>query len=259
MTPNKIPTFLSQRLAWLLAPIALLCACATPLKPVETQKVDEQRKFVKNYKLGEQMTVNVGDSIIKLQDYWLEISESPVVVSNKTVSVKRGRVDLTLLADQKYPIKGKLTSNGIEYLVVVPPLALLSNEASHLFFAVLVGPDGALHSQVAIGSSRTGSFVMGQGTYEISEPTAKITRETTQKITSTKGYENFEILYTGTNSNGLNLTYREFSPDGLARVAFFQNLSYEAGAKSITFKKYRIAIERATSESITFTILADGK
>jgi hypothetical protein len=110
----------------------------------------------------------------------LEISESPVVVSNKTVSVKRGRVDLTLLADQKYPIKGKLTSNGIEYLVVVPPLALLSNEASHLFFAVLVGPDGALHSQVAIGSSRTGSFVMGQGTYEISEPTAKITRETTQ-------------------------------------------------------------------------------
>jgi hypothetical protein len=254
MTPNNIPAFLTQRLAWLLIPIALLCACATPLKPVETQKVDEQRKFVKNYKLGEQMTVNVGDSVIKFQDYWLEISESPVVVSDKTVSVQRGSTDLTLVAGQKYPVKGKMVVDGTEFLVVVPP-----NENPNFYLAVLIRPDGTLHNNIALGSLRTGGLILDKNAYSVSEPSAKITRESTQKITSAKGYENFEILYTGTNANGLNLTYREFSPDGLARVAFFQNLTYEAGAKSITFKKYRIAIERASSESITFTVLADGK
>jgi hypothetical protein len=77
-------------------------------------------------------------------------------------------------------------------------------------------------------------------------------------VKTTKGYENYELLYTGVSATGINLTYREFSPDGLARVAFFQNLTYEATAKSIAFKKFRIAVEAATSESITFTVLADG-
>ena len=47
---------------------------------------------------------------------------------------------------------------------------------------------------------------------------------------------NYELLYTGVSATGLNLTYREFSPEGLARVAFFQNLTYEAAAKSIAFE-----------------------
>ena len=37
-------------------------------------------------------------------------------------------------------------------------------------------------------------------------------------------------------ASGLNLTYREFGPEGTARVAFFQNLTYEVGAKITTFK-----------------------
>jgi hypothetical protein len=85
-----------------------------------------------------------------------------------------------------------------------------------------------------------------------------IIRESTPNITTTKGYENFELLYTGINSNALNLTYREFSPDGFARVAFFQNVTYDAGTKSITFKKFKIAVDHASSDSITFTVISDG-
>jgi hypothetical protein len=86
----------------------------------------------------------------------------------------------------------------------------------------------------------------------------RIIEESVPVVKTTKGYENYELLYTGVSATGINLTYREFSPDGLARVAFFQNLTYEATAKSIAFKKFKIAVEAATSESITFTVLADG-
>ena len=123
---------------------------------------------------------------------------------------------------------------------------------------MLVKPDGTLHNRVAFQTSQfSGGLIVY--TFAISDPATKMVRETSQNVETSMGYENFELLYTGTNLNGLNLTYREFSPDGLARVAFFQNLTYEAGARIIAFKKYRIAVEHASSESITFTVLADGQ
>ena len=63
------------------------------------------------------------------------------------------------------------------------------------------------------------------------------------------GFINYELLYTGSNASGINLTYREFSPEGLARVAFFQNLTYPADARSITFKQLRIRVERASADA----------
>ena len=119
---------------------------------------------------------------------------------------------------------------------------------------------GTLYDRVVMaGPPLISGLVLSIYNLAIFDPTAKIVRETSQNVKSSRGYENFEILYTGTNSSGLNLTYREFSPEGIARVAFFQNLTYEVGAKIITFKKYRIAVEHASSESITFTFLADGQ
>ena len=91
----------------------------------------------------------------------------------------------------------------------------------------------------------------------ISDPSVRLIREKVETIKIAKGYENYELLYTGVSATGLNLTYREFSPDGLARVAFFQNLTCESGAKNIAFKKFRISVVKATSEAMTFTVLSD--
>ena len=121
----------------------------------------------------------------------------------------------------------------------------------------MIKDDGSLHNHVA---SQVNNNEIVQVVWDLSnsDSSARVTREIEKRIDVKNGYENFELLYTGVNAAGLNLTYREFSPEGMARVAFFQNLSYSADSNLITFKKYKIAVERANSREIVFKILEDG-
>lgn len=223
--------------------------------------LSEQHKFVKNYSLAEQKTVTVGDSMVKVEDYWIENLGSQFASPNKNVTLNVGLVGLSsvsLDADKRYRIKGTIDVNGMDCLVV----AIKEDGYGGLQSAwcALVAPDGSLVNRHAMWSLMGGRERTSLSPYHLTipDPSVRIVRESTPVVKTTKGYENYELLYTGVSATGLNLTYREFSPEGLARVAFFQNLTYEAGAKSIAFKKFRISIEKATSESITFTVLSDG-
>ena len=160
----------------------------------------------------------------------------------------------TFNAGTNYKVLGRMVVDGTEYLLI-PSTAV----SQSLQLAALVSPNGTLSTRMSIMSPSTNrSLAVSPGTStRISDPSVRFIRSTTQVVKEAKGYQNFELLYTGISSNALALTYREFSPEGLARVAFFQNLSYEPDAKVITFRKYRIAIEKATSEAITFSVLSD--
>lgn len=220
--------------------------------------LSEQHKFVKSYSLGQPKTVTVGDSMVKVEDYWIENLGSQFASPSKNVTLKVGLTTEILDAAKRYRIKGTIDVNGIECLVLP-----IKEEATFGIVSArcaLVAPDGSLVNRIAMMTVASGRESFGVSPYDltISDPSVRIVRESTPVVKTTKGYENYELLYTGVSATGLNLTYREFSPEGLARVAFFQNLTYEAGAKSIAFKKFRIAVEKATSESITFTVLSDG-
>lgn len=251
MKNKNISVSRQAHLIALLIGTLALGGCATPLSPVGSKKVEESHQLLKNYEIGKRLTVSVGDPVVKFQDYWLQISEAPGATLTKTVNLKGGLIDITLIAGQKYPVRGMITFEGANYTVVA------TTDSSLGYHGVLVRADGTLLNRVVAAAS-DGTVIVVVYTLVISDPSTRFVRETIQSVTTTKGYENFELLYTGTNSNGLNLTYREFSPDGLARVAFYQNLIYEAGAKNISFKKYRIGIDSASSDSITFTVLSDG-
>jgi hypothetical protein len=67
-----------------------------------------------------------------------------------------------------------------------------------------------------------------------------------------------ELIYSGKNDISLNVTYREYTPDNLARTAFFQNITYQADAKQIRFKDFVIKIDDISNEKITYTVLEDG-
>jgi len=237
----------------LLAAVVLgISGCATPLVPEVPRISPEQREYVKNYVVGQKKTVNVGDPMIKFQDYWVESIESPIAVPDRTVRLSGGLIDLTFLAGQKYPVKGRMTVDDVDYTLVA------HTESDDRYRAALVKADGTLLNRVATYGRRIGGLILVVYELTVSDPTARLVREVQKSVKSTKGYQNFELLYTGANSNALTLTYREFSPEGLARVAFFQNLTYDAKAKVITFRNYRIAIESATAEAITFTVMSDG-
>jgi len=75
-------------------------------------------------------------------------------------------------------------------------------------------------------------------------------------IDSSQGYTNFELVYTGLSSGVIRITYREYSPDDLARTAFFQDLTYNAGERSVRFRDLAIEILKATNEQIEYRVKA---
>jgi hypothetical protein len=82
----------------------------------------------------------------------------------------------------------------------------------------------------------------------------QMTRNDDAKVDAARGYTNFELIYTGSSGGTLHITYREFSPDDLARTAFFQDLSYAATQKVIRFRNIEIQVIDATNEHISYKV-----
>jgi hypothetical protein len=79
-----------------------------------------------------------------------------------------------------------------------------------------------------------------------------------EKIDLSKTFINYEIIFTGITNNSINLLYREYTPENMARSAFFQNLTYPIDSKFIRFKQVKIKIDQIDNEKIIFTVLEDG-
>lgn len=76
-------------------------------------------------------------------------------------------------------------------------------------------------------------------------------------ISAEKGYVNFEILYSGKDNNSIHAIYREYSQDNLARVAYFQNLTFPADSPMIRYKNIQIKVHSSDGEKLTYTVIND--
>jgi len=222
-----------------------LVGCGTPMQREESTFLGSENFKDKNYSIGKSQSATVGEPMVKFQDYWTTTSEKSVATFSNKVTLKGGPLEFTALPNKQYPIKGSVTLDGVKYTLV---------DVGHL---IMVKPDGTIRDRVA--AAGTSEVIVVIWTMSISDPTVTVSKETIRQVDSRKGYENFELLYTGLSAGAINVTYREFSPDGLARVAFFQNLTYPVTSKSISFKKFKIEIESTTSDNITFKVIEDGK
>jgi len=95
--------------------------------------------------------------------------------------------------------------------------------------------------------------------------TANLTPEETRfelvketEVDTSQGFINYEIVFTGTTGDSMNLLYREYTPENMARPAFYQSLTYPLDTDVVRFKQVRIKIHEVTSESIKYTVLEDG-
>ena len=238
----------------ILAATVALTACTAPLRPEGVRHVGSQHVLKSNYKVGQPLTVNVGDAMVKVQDYWEDSFEEPSATPNKTFTMKGGPVNLAFLEGQNYQVKGRMAVEGKDYQVVAHQPNPIQYQAA------LLGDDGKLLPRiVATNPGMNGDHVMVLYTLEISPPDGTLVREPRTKVNTNKGFVNFELLFTGLTDNAINLTYREFSPDGLARVAFYQNLTYPRNAQTVTFRNLKMAIDQVSGDSITFRVLEDRR
>jgi hypothetical protein len=153
-----------------------------------------------------------------------------------------------------YDVIGEKTIDGKTYQVV-----LINSNQRHNGF-ILIDSEGSVHNkalaQVPTGVF-AGQFVEVLGTYDIQPSNVKFTGKSKEEVAQSNGYINYELIYNGRDKDSFHITYREFSPDNLARASFFQTLTYSTEADTIRFKKNLIQVHSVDNEKIVYTVKED--
>jgi hypothetical protein len=224
-----------------------LAACGHRMTAETAQFEGTRRELAQNYTLGKTQKAVIGTPIIRLKDFIVESTTVPVVNPTEDVTISGPVISpLVFSTRYNYRVRGRIEIDGTPYLVV--PMAQ---------FAALVRPDGTLHNRVLNGVGIDNIMLIY--TFTVTPATARMIRQTEHRIVPAGGYVNYEIAYTGMTSDALQLTYREFGPDGLPSSSTLQTLTYPKSADVIRFKQFRIKVFRADSEEIEYSVLEDGR
>lgn len=253
--------FFDKNIVILLISLLFMTGCAH-IQPVSTRSVvDVSREVFKNYIIGKSSYVNVGEPIIKVKDFYLTRVETMAMKPSDDFSISKGPGLHEGKQDNYYPIKGEFEYNKKRFKVI------------HLYFfnagsmltavgacigdiGILVDQNGNINARVV--DLNSGLLSIGSIS-NINPSNLKFLPVIKESVDTTRGYTNYEILYQGCSGDSIYLTYREYSPDDLARTAFYQNLVYERTAKIIVFRNIRIKVHETTSEGIRYTVLEDGQ
>jgi hypothetical protein len=234
------------------------CVSVTPPQLALSSLRNEESK---NYKLNDSFKVNVGDPIIVRKSYWYQID----VRDDRAVASKDFKITVKLALARDFTHIGR---KG-EELRIVGSTKVQGRE----FFIVRVGQisgggdAGALVdkltgrvSKTGVGQNAFGSWVTTAVSGVVTEPPDVVFSPSESiLISKSKPYENYEIVYTGRLGENITFVYREFTPDNLARPAFFQNLSYNLSeAKTIRFRKLQIEVIDATNEQVSVKVISDS-
>ena len=228
----------------------LFTACAT-IQPLDTRKEGPlERVYTKNYTLGKTQSCYIGEPVVKVVDYYVRnVSTNKLKASNDFV-VSGGPLlyseNITGSEGDTYQILGTVKYGGVHH------------------YAVNFGGNPLLRHFITYNGEFTGNSCDINGAmrsppyFKIEPKTTRFLRHDEEHIETNRGYINYEIIYTGKSAASINLLYREFTSDNLAKPSFYQELTYGNNANVIRFKKLRIAIKSADNEMITYTVINDG-
>ena len=189
--------------------------------------------------------------MVRVKDYYQATTKKNAWSISNAIKVELS-VGYIVMVPGTYPISGRMEVGGVSYDVInanAHPLELttLSPSPTVMPFILLVDHDGKI--------SRFAS-PYGTSSAVSTEPADFRAEQTVEtKVDTNKGYTNFELIYTGISGGVLRVTYREYSPDDLARTAFFQDLTYNVDQKNIRFRDMSIELAKATNELVSFKVL----
>jgi hypothetical protein len=224
----------------------------------EEKIIDQaQIRYEKNYKIGERITAFAGQEIIRVKSF-IEKREIYSLVYAKNVRSRKSlnihvkynlanyhikseankeyQVDMSIQVDnQRFNVIQLNDDHGNRWGILIYDNGIVLNDAIYSFH------QNMLFYPAFISVSPT--------VFEIQKD---------REIKTTIPGPTVELIYSGKNDISLNVTYREYTPDNLARTAFFHNVTYQADAKQIRFKDFVIKIDDISNEKIIYTVLEDG-
>lgn len=232
--------------------VFFLSGCATRIHPYKIQDLGTEHVLNKNYTVGVQEEIFVGDAIVSVKDYYVTKYSSQVVTPSSDFSFDGGISHVKGEKDSSLAVVGNKIINGIEYRVV----ELKDPDAP--FAHILIDSNGKAHSNLLVKSaSPYGGFVTVIYDHAMTPNYVKFISESKQEVSKDNGFINYELIYNGRDDKSFYITYREFSPDNLARPSFFQTLTYSLESKRIRFQKNLIKVHSVDNEKIIFTVMED--
>ena len=234
------------RLGILMPLLFMFYGCAT-IKPLSDSARVTKHIYNKNYRIGTPRSAYVGEEIIKVVDYY--------AVSKKTNKIKAlNDFTVSVSANGSYHankgevfnILGVVDENGFsQYVIMFPGIK------SQIKFCI--NSDGTISNRL-IGDMNQTLWLSPK----VSPSNAKLEVVSIEEIDTSKGYINFELVYSGITGNNINILYREYTREGLAREAYYQNITYPINSKTIRFRNILLLINSLTAEQISYTVTQDG-
>jgi hypothetical protein len=226
----------------------------------EEKIIDQsQIRYEKNYKIGERITAFVGQEIIRVRSF----NEKREIFSSVNEKIVRSQGSLYIHArynvtnyhikseaNKEYQIDRSIQVDNQRFNIIA------LNDDNGNRWGILIYDNGIVLNDAIYSYEQKKLFY--PLFISVSPIVFEISKKKDREIKTTITGPFYELIYSGKNDISLNFTYREYTPDNLARTAFFQNITYQADAKQIRFKDFIIRIEDVSNEKITYTVLEDG-
>ena len=237
-----------MRILFIALALCGLTSCAS-VQPIASAVVTApEHKVDRNYELGKSQQVYVGQPLVRVKDYYEQQAQLQVVRADRAFRMLLPpfiHADVTQGAAAR--VVGTTQRNGKSYRLVVLPDPVAAA------LRLLINDDGSFEG------SAINNFGSEMGfSYKPDPPDAKLKGDTATLVDKTKGYINFELVYGGTTGDSIQVLYREYTPDDMARPAFSQQLVYSLASKHIRFRDIQIDVMVADNERIAYTVVADG-
>jgi hypothetical protein len=126
---------------------------------------------------------------------------------------------------------------------------------------VLFDDGGVVYHKLVAGLDPVGFYaaqpVFPIYSYDVTPEGSHLARVVNESSNSQANGQNYQIIFTGITSDSIRMSYREFTPDDLARAAFSQDLTYPLKAKEIRFRNLTIDVISVSPDQIQYKVIAD--
>ena len=227
------------------------------IEPIKNN-TNSERVVKTNYVLQQKGKASIGESFIKFMDYDLFTEETKILIRERD----NQEFYICGVVDQKYfaalenfeferGIKPSCDPTKSQSGILINKENLTSGENSRCQRWTSWRTNLTRNNKISIelmckNPVNNNPYLNKNEAYKKKIVTKRFKSET---------FNNFELIYSGFSSNDtINLLYREFSPQDMARQAFFQNLTYPLNSKLIRFKNLRIQLISINNESIEYIV-----
>lgn len=238
-----------------VAMLALAANVAAAAEPVDLRATTSVRRVVdRSYVIGQEAAAYVGQPIVKAKDYHVIETVSGTVFKADVAFRYQMRMfgpDLAVPEGSSLRYVRTQRHDGHEYTVVAIP-------GQELGVTLLLDDTDTFTGLVSNVLQKVYSVSGNRPLAKIEPRPIHFTRGHDEQIDTRAGYVNFELLYSGRTKDAINLLYREFTPDDMARPAFSQSLTYESGSTTLRFRDVVVRVIDASNEGIRYVVDADG-